>query len=146
MMMEKLKEKEQFAKKIHTFFSKADLNGDGYISAHEFIAVLKEPMVLTWLQLLELEVYEVTALFNILDDNADGTVSYDEFLAGAMRLKGNARAVDLISIMHEQRKVLNSVGQLSDTLDSIMGPLGDKKLKKFNTASMSKHNLVSSLP
>eukprot|EP00747_Dinoflagellata_sp_TGD_P089293 gnl/TRDRNA2_/TRDRNA2_164269_c0_seq3.p1 gnl/TRDRNA2_/TRDRNA2_164269_c0~~gnl/TRDRNA2_/TRDRNA2_164269_c0_seq3.p1 ORF type:complete len:714 (+),score=113.62 gnl/TRDRNA2_/TRDRNA2_164269_c0_seq3:70-2211(+) len=109
MVMNKLKEKEIFTEKLRAFFKAADTSGDGLMDADEFQAMLDDPHVITWLQVVELEIYEVMALFRLLDDNGDGAVSFEEFLGGAMRLKGNARAIDSIAIMHEQTKLRNMV-------------------------------------
>lgn len=108
VMMEKLKQKEKFAVKLREFFEEADTSGDGFVSSGEFEAVLSNPSVKAWLHMLELEVYEVTALFNLLDDG-DDKVSFEEFLQGAMRLKGNARAIDSVAIQHQQHKTMKIV-------------------------------------
>merc|ERR1711972_110062 len=119
MVMSKLKEKEQFASKLREFFMAADTSGDGRLSLDELQAMLDDPGVVAWLKVLELEIFEVLGLFRLLDDNSDGTVSYEEFLGGAVRLKGNARAIDSILIMHEQNKMLWNLRILQKRVDEI---------------------------
>jgi len=111
MAMTRLKQKEKFAGKLRKFFEDADTSGDGLISADEMEDAMKKPTVMACLQVLELEVFEVTALFKLLDDG-DGLVSFEEFVAGAMRLKGNARAIDSIAIMHETNKMKSKIERL----------------------------------
>jgi len=118
MVMEKLKQKEQFVEKLRRFFQEADTSGDGLLSPDEFEEMLRNPAVISMLQVLELEMYEVTALYNLLDDG-EGEVSFEEFLSGAMRLKGNARAIDAITIAHEQHKIKAKISDLSEGVEKL---------------------------
>merc|ERR1719517_122247 len=74
------------------------------------------------LQVLELEMYEVSALYNLLEDG-EGEVSFEEFLSGAMRLKGNARSIDAITIAHEQNKIKAKIDDLSTGLEKLFEAL-----------------------
>merc|ERR1711976_798173 len=104
MVMDKMKEKEKYAAKLNRFFAEADKDGDGTLDRGEFDQMIADPKISTWLTVLGLELFEVTGLFNILDDG-DGRISYDEFVGGCLRLKGSARAIDSVLIMHEQHKI-----------------------------------------
>jgi hypothetical protein len=115
MVISKMKEREKLVDKLKHFFAEADTSGDGMLSKDEFEAILEDPKMQAWLQVLELEVYEVTALYNLLDDGT-GQICSEEFIGGAMRLKGNARAIDSITIMHEQHKIKKSVQHVSEGL------------------------------
>lgn len=119
-IMVKLKEKEVFADKLRKFFHAADTSGDGALSLEELEVAVAEPGVEAWLHALELEIYEVMALFNLLDDNSDGTVSCEEFLGGAVRLKGNARAIDSILIMHEQNKISRRLEEMERAMKQLV--------------------------
>merc|ERR1712019_286073 len=105
LVMQQIQQKEEFSHKLHEFFKSLDKSGDGYLSSEEFSDALGNPEVIAYLRIIGLEVYEVTALFNLLDDG-DGAISFEEFLGGAVRLKGNARSVDSVAIMHGQHKIL----------------------------------------
>jgi len=59
-----------------------------------------------WLTQLELEVHDVNLLFRLLD-NGDGSVSYEEFLDNAIRLKGQARSADVIALLHQGTKLMS---------------------------------------
>jgi len=115
MVMNKMKEKEKLVTKLTHFFNEVDTSGDGRLDQDEFDEILEDPRMRAWLQVLELEVYEVSALFNLLVDET-GSISCEEFIGGAMRLKGNARAVDSITIMHEQHLIKHSIAKQSHGL------------------------------
>ncbi|CAE7742282.1 Kcnd3 [Symbiodinium sp. CCMP2456] len=117
-VLRKMKEKEAFSQKVYQFFTAADASGDGRLSYEELEAALQEPGVEAWLKALELEIHEAYTLFSLLDDDQDGEVSYEEFLHSALRLKGNARAIDSIMIMHEQVKMHDALKRLSDMVTS----------------------------
>merc|ERR1712076_239502 len=61
---EKMKEKDHFAAKLREIFSMADASGDGVISKHEFADMIADSAIVHLFESMELEVYEVTMLFN----------------------------------------------------------------------------------
>ena len=117
-VLRKMKEKEAFSQKVYQFFTAADASGDGRLSYEELEAALQEPGVEAWLKALELEIHEAYTLFSLLDDDRDGEISYEEFLHSALRLKGNARAIDSIMIMHEQAKMGDEIKRLRNMMVS----------------------------
>eukprot|EP00927_Polykrikos_kofoidii_P076999 TRINITY_DN73998_c0_g1_i1.p1 TRINITY_DN73998_c0_g1~~TRINITY_DN73998_c0_g1_i1.p1 ORF type:complete len:860 (-),score=120.17 TRINITY_DN73998_c0_g1_i1:81-2570(-) len=55
-------------------------------------------------------------LFRLLDTDGSGRVSFEEFLGGALRLNGSAKAVDLLTVMQETRKTHEA---LFESLDKV---------------------------
>eukprot|EP00747_Dinoflagellata_sp_TGD_P167496 gnl/TRDRNA2_/TRDRNA2_192002_c0_seq1.p1 gnl/TRDRNA2_/TRDRNA2_192002_c0~~gnl/TRDRNA2_/TRDRNA2_192002_c0_seq1.p1 ORF type:complete len:688 (-),score=128.25 gnl/TRDRNA2_/TRDRNA2_192002_c0_seq1:159-1940(-) len=121
---EKLHQKNEFVKQIRKIFTEVDTSGDGVVDRDEFLQVIKMPHVKTWLSSLGIEISEAGHLFNLLD-NGDGCLSCDEFIAGAMRLRGPSRAVDVVTIMYENQKIINVVRrlelQVAEVRDSLLG-------------------------
>jgi hypothetical protein len=129
--MNKMKEKEKIVSKLRHFFAEVDTSGDGMIDKEEFEEVLEDMRMQAWLHVLELEVYEVTALFNLLDDG-DGAISCEEFIGGAMRLKGNARAIDAITLMHEQHLIKHEIHKVGTGMHDLWQHLHlDSKLNPW---------------
>ena len=58
----------------------------------------------------------VCLIFNLID-NGDGSVTYDEFVQGICRLKGHAREIDVIAILHH-------VDQMQKALAKLVGAAG----------------------
>eukprot|EP00931_Biecheleriopsis_adriatica_P067331 TRINITY_DN41488_c0_g1_i1.p1 TRINITY_DN41488_c0_g1~~TRINITY_DN41488_c0_g1_i1.p1 ORF type:complete len:568 (-),score=77.90 TRINITY_DN41488_c0_g1_i1:168-1871(-) len=119
MMTSKQKQVANYCKKLKTFFRQLDTSGDGLLSWDEFSAVLEKPDLLTWMSTLELEPHDLVDLFHMIDDG-DGEISVDEFLEGAVRLRGSARSIDVAQLLASTRKldakieaVLNGVAYLS---------------------------------
>jgi len=113
VIQEKMNEKKNYAKKLMDVFQGADHTGDGKITLHEFETFLAEPRVQSYLATLELDTHETKTLFGMLDDG-DGEVTAEEFVQGAMRLKGTARSQDVVSIMHDFNAVRKIVEELRD--------------------------------
>eukprot|EP00747_Dinoflagellata_sp_TGD_P205849 gnl/TRDRNA2_/TRDRNA2_79596_c2_seq1.p1 gnl/TRDRNA2_/TRDRNA2_79596_c2~~gnl/TRDRNA2_/TRDRNA2_79596_c2_seq1.p1 ORF type:complete len:147 (-),score=31.77 gnl/TRDRNA2_/TRDRNA2_79596_c2_seq1:70-510(-) len=123
MLMAKLLEKDKLQHQFRQFFMAADSSGDGFITIAELEEILQQPLVEAWLDVLELEAHEVEGLVRMLDDNADGKVSMQEFVDGAMRLKGSARGIDAIAILHGQAKLASQINQVAAHVQHFYGKL-----------------------
>jgi len=56
------------------------------------------------LKALDLDLTKARGLFTLLDLTGDGTVAVDEFVSTLMRLQGAAKAVDLQTIIYENKR------------------------------------------
>jgi len=93
------------AGKMRRLFKDTDANGDGRLTLEEFQEVVREPVVGTWLGSMDLDSRDTVALFQLIDENMDGTISADELINGVARLKGAARSIDLNVMKIEQQKL-----------------------------------------
>lgn len=117
---QKQKDMATYTKKVKKLFSTIDYSGDGSINLEEFSKLVKSPKLQFWMSQLELEYHDLLSLFEFLD-NGDGEITLMEFIDGAVRLRGNAKALDvwrmetkLEVLMQEVLKVLNPV-ELGET-------------------------------
>jgi hypothetical protein len=139
MCQERLKQKESYARKLGQLFHAVDTSGDGKLSREEFLQVITHPFIKVFMQTLELEVHDAMALFEILDDG-DDMITYDEFTKGVMRLKGQARTMDIVCLMHAVDGVWKSIEDLRkevrihSTLDSPMHEKSESAFKKYLSA------------
>merc|ERR1711959_464594 len=97
----------------------------GHICLDEFTKMIEEPRVKTWLAVLELEVNEITGLFELLD-NGDGSISFEEFIAGVMRMRGSAKAVDLVTLIYENKKVISALQSVQKHVRTGVGRILEK--------------------
>lgn len=118
MVMEKMKEKDKYVTKVLRFLEEGDVDGSGTLSRSEFEKLLHNEEISRYLTIIGLEMYEVEALFNVLDDG-DGEISYSEFIGGCLRLKGAARAVDAVMIMHEQNRMMQAMANILSRLSRV---------------------------
>jgi len=110
--------KAKLACKLHELFEVADKSGDGIISLGEFRSVVTLPQAQSYFSSLDLQVSEACELFTMLD-GGDGSISYEEFCSGVMRLKGQARALDVISTMRDCKRILRRFEALDHRIDGL---------------------------
>jgi len=118
MIQEKTREKKAYAAKLLEVFEAADASGDGLITFEEFENFVNDPIVKTYLATLELDANETKNLFCMLDDG-DGHVTAEEFVQGAVRLKGVARSQDVVSIMHDFTRMGRHIHALQSSIHEL---------------------------
>jgi hypothetical protein len=119
---QKMAERRECASKLLEIFEEADTSGSGILTLNKFEALLANPAVKAFMAAMGLETHESKNLFGMLDDG-DGLITAEEFVEGALHLKGTARSRDVIAIMH-------SFNKLQARLDSMHGmiiELSDKR-------------------
>jgi len=97
MIQEHLQKTKKYVEKLRDLFELADRSGDGMVSLEELEDLCNIPEVRIYMHLLELEFYEVQGLFNLLDPGR-GKISLTEFIGGVLRLKGQARSMDMVAV------------------------------------------------
>lgn len=122
-VQEKVRNKEQYVSRLQEIFFEADSDGNGVITKQEMDDACSNPVVLHYLSILEIEVHEVEPLFDLLDDG-DGEVTIKEFCQGIMRLKGQARALDVISIMHDANMIMTQCREMKRSLAMLEATMG----------------------
>lgn len=115
MIQNKLREKAGYAARLEQVFREADRSGDGKVTWEEFEELLSKPSARAYLSALELETHEVESMFMLLDDG-DGSISSEEFLSGIVRLKGQARSLDVLLLLHENKKIAAHVDRLTNDI------------------------------
>lgn len=106
-------------------FQNLDESGDGVITKKEFHDAMANPILRKYLSILGIDIFEVRGLFEIIDGpHGDGQIEMQEFCDGLVRLKGQARSIDMITLLHEGRKTTKKIEALRKTvvrLESMMG-------------------------
>lgn len=121
--MSRLKSKAKLARQLHQLFAQGDTDGSGTITVDEFNTMLYNPRVGAMFQDLDLEVLDVATLFMVMSED-DGSLDYEEFLRGVLKVKNTAKFVDVIQILHEQIKTRNHMEYILKSLDHIRQELG----------------------
>lgn len=116
---ETIRRRKKFADAIQNVFRLGDSSGDGLISVEEFEVMIDQPEVLSNFQRLDLDVDEVKTLFQILSQE-DGCANYKEFVVGAMKMKGSARNLDAIQIIHDIGYTQRHIEKLSMGMEFLL--------------------------
>jgi len=90
---------ESYIHRIKGFFKQADVDHTGTLSWNEFRRQLLKPKVQRYFRALDLDVSQAHVLFDLLDTDGSGSVSVAEFVDGCVRLRGQARSIDMNRMM-----------------------------------------------
>jgi len=90
----------KYKERILGFFREADVDKSGTLTWDEFEAHLQDPAVMAYFQALDLDVSQAHVLFELLDNDGSDQVTLDEFLDGCLRLRGQARSVEMNKLLY----------------------------------------------
>lgn len=110
--------------RLQSFLCRTD--DDGVITWEEFEARLDDPEILLYFQTVDLDVSEALGLFRLLDTDNSGTVEAEEFVMGCLRLRGFAKAVDLATLMYENRRWHKKMDRMTKNVDQKLAVFADR--------------------
>ncbi|CAJ1439223.1 unnamed protein product, partial [Effrenium voratum] len=110
----------EYQEKLEELFCLVDDDGDGHLSAEEFLAAMSLPSVEQYLRFLDVSIRDCRPLFDILTEG-DGLITITEFCKGLMQLKGQARALDIVVLQHENSKLMSDPGFDRNKNESALG-------------------------
>eukprot|EP00746_Dinoflagellata_sp_MGD_P145811 gnl/MRDRNA2_/MRDRNA2_78375_c0_seq1.p1 gnl/MRDRNA2_/MRDRNA2_78375_c0~~gnl/MRDRNA2_/MRDRNA2_78375_c0_seq1.p1 ORF type:complete len:649 (-),score=122.99 gnl/MRDRNA2_/MRDRNA2_78375_c0_seq1:262-2019(-) len=102
---EEMSKQESYINDVKKVFEEADDDNSGNLSWSEFQEHIKDERVQAFFRALELDASEAQGLFHLIDVDSDGRVQLNEFVNGCLRLKGQARSLDLVTLLHENKKM-----------------------------------------
>lgn len=126
MMRQRERAVKLHVKKMEALFKVADESGDGYLDYEEFMHIVTNPHVKSWLAAQQLDVSDAELMFVLMYDG-DGQITAKELVRAASKLKGPARSIDLHNLMREQdilKKMINDVSNVVS--NAIQQPMGCK--------------------
>merc|ERR1719284_1939562 len=79
-------------------------NEGGILTWEDFEDSLDDPAIQLYFKAVDLDIAEARNLFLLLDSDGSGAVETGEFVTGCLRLKGDAKAIDLATLMYDTRR------------------------------------------
>jgi len=92
-------------------FQSADSDSDGKIEMEDFEATLTDPDMWEFFDAIDLDISQAGVFFQLLDYSGDGLVSCAEFLCGCMRVRGTAKALDLLVLSREVSQLFDKTAK-----------------------------------
>jgi len=94
---------------LQSIFSDIDADRDGQIHVGEFLDGLGQDSVLMRFMDVGIDAKDTGLLFKLLDIDNSGVVDIEEFISGCFRLRGEAKSMDLATLMCYQRNMNKAV-------------------------------------
>lgn len=121
MLQRQLMQKMTFVKRLQELFMRLDSSHDGTITLHEFQDHLQSEHMQALLQTFEIDNADAWTLFKLLDTDGGGSVDINEFVDGCIRLKGQAKSIQMAQLMYHHKWIMDKLVELSE----ITGQQGD---------------------
>jgi hypothetical protein len=110
---------------LREVFFHMDGEEDGFIDFQKFGECLCDERVQVYMSALKIETDDASQLFHLLDADNSGEILIDEFVEGCMKLRGEARSMDIHILICENRRMWTKFGifceQLHNTMSNISG-------------------------
>lgn len=125
-MDRELMEQEQKAKSdgnidaLHALFREIDCDQTGKITLEELKDIMNRKDVNAIFATVGLEVSNATSFFKLLDVDDSNSLEVDEFVVGCLKIRGMAKAVDLQTLMFENKRMIKYMRQGLETITALL--------------------------
>lgn len=109
VVQQEISEKNAYLASLHRVFNQMDLDNSGWISFEELKNRLKDPSVAAYFRKLGVDTNQVDKMFVLMDEDGSGTITLPEFMASCLRLKGEARSLDLELLHHDVKFLIHAI-------------------------------------
>jgi hypothetical protein len=124
---QKERDERKLLMSLRDFFMQVDADGSGELSRDELRIAFGTPAIFRAFQLLKLPVIEPDVLFNLMDADGSGAVSFEEFIVGIAKLKKQATGKDVLTISMQIKKNDQCVRGFLERIDRITEDIGTLK-------------------
>lgn len=104
-----MRNKKMYIERIKRMFDEIDSDGSGFITMKEFEEHLQKGTIEAVFSSLSIDTDDAWTLFQLLDDDKGNSLDADEFVHGCLRLKGNAKSIDVAKLSRDQNRLYNMV-------------------------------------
>jgi len=116
---EEMLKKEETIECMQKVFSELDVNQDGTLNLAEFERAISDVNMVSYLASLGLEVADARVLFCLLDRNRTWMIDIEDFITGCMRLRGEARSLDMAMIHFQSDWLVEAMESVSARVEAI---------------------------
>lgn len=105
--------KQVNTEKLYALFQFLDDDGSGCITMGEFNREIDNPKVQLFFGGLGVDHEDAKELFAAISDDGDHDISLCQFIHGCMHLKGAAKSLDMLAVLHDIRHPHNGLARLA---------------------------------
>merc|ERR1712032_1481846 len=103
LIQDELSRKNEYISRVRKMFTTIHEDLSGELTWEEFSTHLQTPEMVAFASSLDIEVVELTQFFAILSANGTQKVNLETFTIGCMKLRGNAKSMDLLGLIEQHR-------------------------------------------
>jgi len=125
-------EKEKTLKELARMFEEMDEDGGGTLSREELSHAWKDRRVRQKFRTMDISKKDLNILWTALDDG-DGELTIEEFTGGMRKLKGEAKAKDILKLYKQVRILESSIREITILSDYSKDRMNNIKMKLRTT-------------
>jgi len=140
VVQQQIQQRERYVKSLTDLFNNIDLDGSGTVSKEEFIGHLDDEEAKAVFEFMGIQVNDAREVISIIDQTDSGNIDLDEFVIGCLRLRGYARAIDVVQVQYENSILMSMMHDVTGlVLDLKTALLSGKKSRKTASTSNQVH-------
>jgi hypothetical protein len=130
VVQELLKQKQQLLVKLTAICtSEFDECHTGMLLLEDFQAKMECERLKAWFESIDITMEDGFALFKVIDVEQEGIIEIGQFVDGCLRVKGNAKKLDIHQILYDQKRILQAVA----TVDAKLNKAVDARVTELNS-------------
>eukprot|EP00929_Paragymnodinium_shiwhaense_P119877 TRINITY_DN9178_c0_g2_i2.p1 TRINITY_DN9178_c0_g2~~TRINITY_DN9178_c0_g2_i2.p1 ORF type:complete len:621 (+),score=101.61 TRINITY_DN9178_c0_g2_i2:86-1948(+) len=126
VIMEKNRWEAMQETKVRALFNEADESGDGYVDYDEFMMIMSDDKVVSWLEAIDVEVEDPRMVWELLCSwskcPGGSKLNAQAFVKGVGRLKGWAKSLDLLRMLRELGDLKAQMGVIDEAIRPKLPP------------------------
>jgi hypothetical protein len=134
-----LMEKRDYLATLKRVFDEIDEAKEGEVSQDQFRSRMKDPEIGAYFSQQGVDSDQISKLFNLFDSNKSGTLNSEEFMLGCLKVRGEAKRVD-VAVLHRE------LTWIHDELEVLAKRLTHKPSSVLSSVSSVRVSESSDLP
>jgi len=112
LMEEELQQKDRYIDELTGFYTGLDTTGTGKVALEGFMSQVDNPEMVKFAMDMEISIIELKQFFTVLSANGRRKVDLESFIVGCIKLRGQAKSMDLWGLYYEHRETAQDLGRL----------------------------------
>merc|ERR1740121_794569 len=121
IIQQKEHEREIAVEHMKEVFSQIDIDASGEITMEEMEFFLTEPALKSYVEALGISAENTRLLFRLMDCDGSGRIDLGEFCEGCLRLQGEARSVDVHTMIYQVKQFLTKWSEFTCYVEERLG-------------------------
>merc|ERR1712228_965741 len=118
-----MSDRRSHVKQLWEILNKGNEKGDDettYLTVDGLQRLLADGQVRAQFASLGIEYYEAQGIFGLLDRTGAGRMKTSDFVYGCVRMKGGAKAIDLATLLNENKRLFDMLRHLKEDMSCLL--------------------------